>query len=164
MDIAALTDVLAGVEGAPPEGVALTRLAGDGSDRRYWRANYFVGASPHRVVVMDLVGVKNIVKSEEVTLYHPEGGELPFLNIHRFLTSIGVPIPRVLAEDVGAGYVILEDLGDELLLAASADAARPAGHGLRNIQDRARALASEARFISPPEGGAEVRVAIPRRA
>lgn len=48
--------------------------------------------------------------------------------------------------------------------AASADAARPAGHGLRNIQDRARALAGEARFISPPEGGTEVRVAIPRRA
>lgn len=124
MEIAALTDVLAGVEGAPPEGVALTRLAGDGSDRRYWRANYFVGTAPRRAVVMDLVGVKNIVKSEEVTLYHPEGGELPFLNIHRFLASIGVPVPRVLAEDVGAGYVILEDLGDELLLAAAADPAR----------------------------------------
>jgi signal transduction histidine kinase len=43
------------------------------------------------------------------------------------------------------------------------DVGRPAGHGLRNIEDRARALAGEAQFISPPGQGTEVRVALPRR-
>jgi signal transduction histidine kinase len=47
---------------------------------------------------------------------------------------------------------------------AAGDAARPAGHGLRNIQDRARALAGAAEFISAPGTGTEVRVALPRRA
>lgn len=100
----------------------LQALAGDGSDRRYWRA-FFRDAKDrkHTLVVMDLLGVENVVKSEEVTLYHPEDGELPFLNIHRFLTRIGVPVPRVFLEDRERGFVLLEDLGDELLLHAARD-------------------------------------------
>jgi aminoglycoside/choline kinase family phosphotransferase len=104
--------------------VRLERLAGDGSDRRYWRARYRADGVERSLVVMDLVGVKNVVASEEVTLYHPEGGELPFLNIHRFLTSVGVPVPRVIAHRVDEGWVLLEDLGDELLLNAAEDPRR----------------------------------------
>lgn len=110
--------------GGAPANLSVTRLAGDGSDRRYWRARFDANGLARSLVVMDLVGVKNVVASEEVTLYHPEGGELPFLNIHRTLTRAGVPVPRIVADASAAGLVLLEDIGDELLLSAAQDESR----------------------------------------
>ncbi|MCZ7585082.1 MAG: hypothetical protein M5R36_18095 [Deltaproteobacteria bacterium] len=118
MDKAALRSAIREYEGTDPGDFALGRLAGDGSDRRYWRARYAAGGETRSLVVMDLVGVKNIVKSEEVTLYHPDDGELPFLNIHRYLTRLGVPVPKVHLFNRDEGFLLLEDLGDDLLLHA----------------------------------------------
>ena len=119
MEKDALRAAIARLESQDLRDLDLDRLAGDGSDRRYWRARYHrADGVPGSLVVMDLLDVENIVKSEEVTLYHPEDDELPFLNIHRFLESIGVPVPRVHAFDRAENFLLLEDLGDVLLLDA----------------------------------------------
>ena len=44
--------------------------------------------------------------------------ELPFLDVHRYLASQGIPVPIIHKIDLGAGVLILEDLGDETLEAA----------------------------------------------
>jgi aminoglycoside/choline kinase family phosphotransferase len=40
---------------------------------------------------------------------------LPFLEVQQLLASRGIPVPRVYAEDLGSGVVLLEDLGDTTL-------------------------------------------------
>jgi len=50
-----------------------------------------------------------------VKLYHPTDGELPYVNIGRYLRRIGVPVPRVVGADEAGGLVLLEDLGASLL-------------------------------------------------
>jgi hypothetical protein len=55
----------------------------------------------------------------------PPGAELPFLNVHRYLTAAGVPVPALLRSDPNANLLFLEDAGDTML----EDAVR--GHGAR---------------------------------
>ncbi len=122
MDIDICAKTIARVTGYAPQELEVVRLAGDGSDRRYWRA-FFSDKNDRRAsfVVMDLLNVKNVVSSEEVTLYHPEDDELPFLNIHRFLGRLGAPLPQVHIYDRENGLLLLEDLGDMLLLNAACE-------------------------------------------
>jgi len=72
-------------------------LAGDASNRSYDRLT-MGGAS---AVLMDAP---------------PEKGEdvAPFISMARHLTSLGLSAPRVLAEDRTHGFLLLEDLGDDL--------------------------------------------------
>ncbi|HPM75888.1 MAG TPA: phosphotransferase [bacterium] len=107
---------VAKIEMTAPYDLLLHRLAGDASDRRYYRVTYGAFGEAKSVVMMELADPARQLKSEEVTLYHDESEELPFLNIHRFLSDIGAPAPRVLVNDVEHGVLLLEDLGDTLLL------------------------------------------------
>jgi aminoglycoside/choline kinase family phosphotransferase len=69
-------------------------LAGDASFRRYFR----VRRDGRTAVLMDAP---------------PEHEDSrPFLNVARHLSDIGFRAPRVLAEDLGAGLILLEDFGD----------------------------------------------------
>ncbi len=75
----------------------MTMVAGDASNRKYYRL-------PHRdrtVIAMDAP---------------PEKGEdvRPFVRIANWLGSIGLSAPYVFTADDAAGFVILEDLGDDL--------------------------------------------------
>jgi N-acetylmuramate 1-kinase len=72
-------------------------LAGDASDRRYERLR--LGAAT--AVLMDSP---------------PGGADDPadFVAMARHLRSLGLSAPRVLAEETGAGFLLLEDLGDDL--------------------------------------------------
>jgi aminoglycoside/choline kinase family phosphotransferase len=88
----------------------VVRLAGHASMRSYWR----VGRPPASRVVM--VMPPN-AKPEEVTKGAPTGVD-PFLDVQRYLASIGVRVPRVEAfyeDDPRGGLMVLEDLGDEML-------------------------------------------------
>ena len=72
-------------------------LAGDASDRRYERLTGPQGTA----VLMD----------------NPPGGAddpAAFVRIAAHLTGIGLSAPRVLASDLAAGFLLLEDLGDDL--------------------------------------------------
>jgi len=104
------------LERTEPYDFVIHRLAGDASDRRYFRVTYGAYGQKKSLVMMELADPATRLKSEEVTLYHDESGELPFLNIHRFLEDIGLPVPRVYHSDLNAGVLLLEDLGDTLLV------------------------------------------------
>ncbi len=81
-------------------------LAGDASPRRYERLTDAAGRS---AVLMDA---------------DPASGEdvRPFLAIARHLAALGLSAPRVLAEDAAAGFLLLEDLGDDLFARLAARA------------------------------------------
>ena len=72
-------------------------LAGDASDRRYWRLR----RGTDTAVLMD----------------NPPGGAddpAAFTAMARHLAALGLSPPRLLAEDTALGLLLLEDLGDDL--------------------------------------------------
>ena len=73
-------------------------LAGDASNRRYERLTAVDGKT---VVLMDAP---------------PEKGEdvRPFVRIAEYLRAQGLSAPQILAQDVEHGFLLLEDLGDDL--------------------------------------------------
>lgn len=73
-------------------------LAGDASNRRYERLS---GAEGQTVVLMDAP---------------PEKGEdiRPFVRIADYLRAQGLSAPEILAQDPENGFLLLEDLGDDL--------------------------------------------------
>jgi aminoglycoside/choline kinase family phosphotransferase len=82
---------------------ALAIVAGDASPRRYFR-----------LVTRD--GSYIVVDAPPAT---EKNGV--FLAVRQVLAAIGVPVPAVYHADLGKGYLLLEDLGDRLLLPALDD-------------------------------------------
>jgi aminoglycoside/choline kinase family phosphotransferase len=80
-------------------GAIRSPLAGDASNRRYERLRG--GPGGQQAVLMDAP---------------PEKGEdvRPFVTIARHLIGLGLSAPRILAEDDQNGFLLLEDLGDDL--------------------------------------------------
>ena len=95
---------------------SLVPLAGDASSRRYYRVNLTGAGTPSSLVVMQLPpGTSLPLSSEELAVFTEPLKELPFLNVHRFLSRIGVRVPRLYGHALGAGLLFLEDLGDVAL-------------------------------------------------
>ena len=78
--------------------VELARASMDAGFRSYWRTE---GTQPSRIV-MDSPPDKEDVR--------------PWLRIRALLEEGGVRVPRVMAEDVAAGFLLLEDLGADTYL------------------------------------------------
>jgi aminoglycoside/choline kinase family phosphotransferase len=78
---------------------AIVRLAGDASNRAFFRVSYRNGPS---VVVMAYQGAV-------------PGDDETFLEIQRFLSNLGLPVPAVYSHHAEEQIVVLEDLGDDLL-------------------------------------------------
>lgn len=76
---------------------ARSKLAGDASFRKYERLK----RKNESAVLMDAPPPQEDVR--------------PFLRIARHLESLGYSAPRILAEDAEHGFLLLEDLGDDLL-------------------------------------------------
>ena len=101
IDLAALrAGLVALFPAADPMAAEVSELAGDASTRRYYRVRNAPGAPVPSVVVMRY--------PDDV----PPDGELPFLNVHRYLTAAGVPVPGVFRNDPRANLLFLEDAGD----------------------------------------------------
>src|SRR5262249_31619266 len=93
--------------------VFLAALAGDASSRRYYRANLAGQGSPSSVIIMKLPSGSALpLSSEELAVFKEPLKELPFLNVHRFLSRIGVNVPRLYNQSMDDGLLFLEDLGD----------------------------------------------------
>ncbi|THJ17229.1 MAG: aminoglycoside phosphotransferase [Nitrospira sp. CG24B] len=104
---------------------ALTPLAGDASNRRYYRATVS-GGPPHAVIVMQLAEPEGFKQSEEAV----SGGihqisELPFINIMSHLAKAKVPVPVLHYYDQSSGLLYLEDFGDVTLAEAVSQADAP---------------------------------------
>jgi N-acetylmuramate 1-kinase len=102
--------------GQSTEVVLLSSLAGDASSRRYYRAQLAGREAPLSVIVMELPGGSSLpLSSEELAVFKEPPKELPFLNLHRFLTTIGVRVPLLYGYWEPEGILLLEDLGDVAL-------------------------------------------------
>lgn len=88
-------------------------LAGDGSDRRWYRLT----AGPTRMIVADH-GIKPSAATCEAE---------SFVAIARHLAGRGLPVPGILLEDTFAGLVFMEDLGSWNLQARIQASSDPAG-------------------------------------
>ncbi len=95
--------LLAAFEDVSPDMVDLESLAGDASDRKFFRARLPGGRTR---IVMELAP----------PLPAPEDpDQLPYINILNHLRICRVPVPRLHHYDPAAGLLILEDLGDTTL-------------------------------------------------
>src|SRR6266702_7537091 len=111
-----LRGVVARATGSPASGLSVRPLAGHASVRRYWRVRESGGAS---VVVMVL---PPDAPSDEIGKGGPRGAS-PFAEVQRYLAGIGVRVPAIAAWSQDEGYVVLEDLGDDMMVARLAGGA-----------------------------------------
>jgi aminoglycoside/choline kinase family phosphotransferase len=97
--------------GLPAGRVSVQRRAGHASVRTYWRATWD-DAGPASAVVMLLPAE---APPDEIGKAGPTG-PAPFVAVQRFLAGIGVRVPRIISWSQPEGFVVLEDLGDEMLV------------------------------------------------
>ncbi len=91
-------------------------LAGDASSRCYYRARLQGAGTPMTMIVMELPAGSGLpLSSEELVIFKEEPKELPFLNLHRFLSAIGAKVPKLYGQWPTHGLLFLEDLGDTAL-------------------------------------------------
>ena len=87
-------------------------LQGDASDRRYYRLHFTTAVD----------GITSLVLMRLAQPY--TAGELPFVNVQRYLALNQLPVPDILWDDSSHGFILLEDLGDVTLEAALQGASR----------------------------------------
>lgn len=102
----------------------VTALAGDASNRRYFRATV-TGGPPHSVIVMQLAEPEGFKQSEEaVSGAGHQISELPFINVRSHLANVKIPVPTLYGYDQSSGLLYLEDFGDVTLAEAASRADR----------------------------------------
>lgn len=89
---------------------SLAAIAGDASFRRYYR----LGGDPPAILMDAPPGKENV---------------RPFIAVSRHLAAMGYSSPKILAADIAAGLVVLEDLGDDKFSSLLA-AGRPPGEDI----------------------------------
>lgn len=110
----------------------VTSLAGDASNRRYYRVTV-AGGPPHSVILMQLAEPEGFKQSEEaVGSTTSQITELPFVNVMSHLAKAGISVPTLYYYDKSAGLLYLEDFGDLTLAEAVSHA-----HG-SNVTSRYR--------------------------
>jgi N-acetylmuramate 1-kinase len=111
-----IADKIATVFGSNAAISSLVALTGDASSRRYYRAAVKAPGAPESVIVMALPAGSSLpLSSEELGVFKQTPKELPFLNMHRFLSGIGVRVPKLYGDWSIEGILLLEDLGDTAL-------------------------------------------------
>lgn len=95
--------------------LSVESLAGDASSRRYYRVGLEAPSEPRSVIVMVWNDAGLPISSDELSVFEQPLQELPFLNVHRFLSSVGVRVPEIYGQWEGEGLLFLEDLGDTSL-------------------------------------------------
>jgi aminoglycoside/choline kinase family phosphotransferase len=111
-----LCDKLHAAFGAGTALHSLVTLTGDASSRRYHRALLRASGVSKSIIVMELpAGAGLPLSSEELAIFKEGPRELPFLNVHRFLSKIGVKVPAIYGHWEDERILLLEDLGDTAL-------------------------------------------------
>jgi aminoglycoside/choline kinase family phosphotransferase len=107
-------------------------LRGDLSTRRFWRAR--IGAppssdAPRTAIVVDL-GPDDLPRYvHALNLLPAPPVEPPWITVHRFFTSIGLPVPALYASAVDRRALLVEDVGELPL----AEAARQPGADVADL-------------------------------
>ncbi len=89
--------------------LSLEEMPGGASLRRFFRVRYADGDSAIGMFFPDGAG------SEEVLAEAEKAPEWPFVEVLRLLQQRGVDVPRLLAADCAAGWLLVEDLGEQTL-------------------------------------------------
>jgi hypothetical protein len=95
-------------------GVLITRLAGDASNRSYYRIKGELSTGINSNSLVAMVLATEPFRSEEIQ-EKTKIEELPFINILNFFQEGDIPVPRLYAYDAANGILVLEDLGDVTL-------------------------------------------------
>ncbi len=129
----------------------LSPLAGDASNRRYFRLE-LSGGPPRTLVLMQLAAPEAFKQSEEAVSGAQPVTELPFVNVLHHLVKAGVAVPALHYYDKTAGLLYLEDLGDVTLAEACVNAtSRDTPNLYRQAVDELVRLHLKATF--PPDPG-----------
>lgn len=105
----------------PSNPFQLQKLTGDASYREYYRLRFDNGKT---FIVMKMpAGFSS--PSEEITKTSRPINELPFINVQRYLKSLSLPVPDILAYSKKDGLLLLEDFGDITLEKTIRDLAAP---------------------------------------
>src|SRR6202167_1980614 len=99
----------------------IAALRGDLSTRRFWRVAVATRQQPNApatAILVDL-GPDDLPRYVRVLDLLPSPiSEPPWLNVHRFLTSIGAPVPALYDADPSRRAMLVEDVGELSLLDA----------------------------------------------
>lgn len=89
----------------------VAKLAGQASTREYFRITFDNGQT---AVLMKIpAGAASV--SEEISKSDQAITELPFINVQKYLESLALPVPHILAYSQSDSLLLLQDLGDESL-------------------------------------------------
>jgi hypothetical protein len=98
----------------------MTALKGDVSTRRFWR--FAIGDSPAasaRAIVIDLGPEDLPLYARALTMYPRPLPEPPWINLHRFLAALGVPVPALYQWSSSERLLMVEDVGSLSLFEAA---------------------------------------------
>jgi aminoglycoside/choline kinase family phosphotransferase len=125
-------------------------LKGDLSTRRFFRLSFEAAASraPASAILVDLGPDDYPTYVSALGLLPDPPDEPPWLNVHRFLTAIGAPVPELYDADAARRAMLIEDVGTRSL----AEAVRRNG---ADVADLFR-LAVEQLFVFHVEGTARI--------
>jgi aminoglycoside/choline kinase family phosphotransferase len=101
-------------------GGELIALRGDVSTRRFWRiAITDSSAAPASAIVIDLGSEDLPLYARALKLYPDPLPEPPWINLHRFLTALGVPVPALYQWSAPDRMLMVEDVGSLALIDAA---------------------------------------------
>lgn len=104
-------------------------MLGDASTRRYVRVRLQGRGAPSSLVAMVMQDREAAKLSDEVGEVG-ESEEIPYVNVHHFLTRCGVDVPELYVDASDEGVLLLEDIGDIPLWDAVAAAPEAEVHRL----------------------------------
>ena len=123
-------------------GASLARadlLRGDLSTRRFWRLTINSGSAesspPHTAILVDLGPDDLPPYARALGLLQEPLPEPPWINLHRYLSSIGVAVPKLFASSLKHRGLLVEDVGEVSLRDAVARAPHSAADLLRLAVD-----------------------------
>lgn len=93
-------------------------LRGDLSTRRFWRITIDGGSAPSSAILVDLGPDQLPRYVRALRLVSEPPAEPPWLIVHRFLTTLGVPVPALYAADRRHRTMLVEDVGETSLVDA----------------------------------------------
>lgn len=86
----------------------ITPMPGGASSRRYFRVELDGGRTAVGMFVPDGAKPEEVQKAHASTRW-------PFLEVRDLLARHGIDVPEILAEDTAAGWLLIEDLGEDTL-------------------------------------------------
>jgi aminoglycoside/choline kinase family phosphotransferase len=98
---------------------AIMPLKGDASTRRFWRVALEAASGPESAIAIDLGPDDLPIYARALKLLPEPLLEPPWLNLHRFLTRVGVAVPAIYAADIDARMLMVEDVGTTALFEAA---------------------------------------------